>query len=79
MTPVEIALIILVSIWSFIFVIVAVGLIIILYQVKKAIDKVNKIIQTAENVTEGVGTPLKMAAEGIRSWLNKKGSTHKSK
>ena len=79
MTPVEIALVVLVSIWSLIFIIVAVGLIIVLYQVKKAIDKINKILQTAEDMTEGVGTPLKMAAEGLKSWLNKKSNSRKSK
>lgn len=71
MTPVDTALVILVSIWSFIFIIIAIGLIIVLYQVKKAIDKINRILANAEDVTEGVSAPLKMAAATLKSWLGK--------
>ncbi len=71
MTPVETALLILVSIWSLIFIVLAIGLIIILYQVKKAVDKVNRILANAEDVTEGVSAPLKMAAATLKNWFGK--------
>lgn len=72
MALLEIALVILVSIWSIIFVIIAIALIIILSKVQKAIDKINHILETAEDVTEGVGGPLKTIASTIFEFLRKR-------
>lgn len=72
MTPLETALVILVSIWSIIFIIIAAALIIILSKVQSALNKINKILDTAENVTEGVGGPLKTVASSIFEFLRKR-------
>ncbi len=74
MTPVETALVTLISIWSIIFVVVGIFLIVLLISVKKALDKVNKILQTTENVTEGVGVPLRIIADKIANFFSKKKS-----
>lgn len=75
MSTLEIALVILVSIWSLIFLIIALALLILLRQLKKALDKINNILQTAEDVTEGVKVPLKVAAAlGLATFFGKKGA-----
>lgn len=75
MSPLETALVILISIWSIIFVVVGIFLIVLLISVKRALDKVNKILKTTENVTEGVGVPLKIIADKIASFFSKKKSS----
>lgn len=77
MTTLETSLVILVSVWSLIFIVIAVGLIIILYQVKKAIDKVNRILDTTESITQGVGGPVKTVVSTISAFLKKAKATKK--
>ncbi|MBI2011350.1 hypothetical protein HYS91_01145 [Candidatus Daviesbacteria bacterium] len=71
MSALEIALVILISIWSLIFVIIAIALLVFLRQVKLALDRINKILENAEDVAEGVGAPLKMAAAGVAGLLSR--------
>lgn len=72
MEPLETALVILVSIWSLIFIMIAIAMIFLLREVKRALDKVNHILETTEEVAEGVGVPLKMAATGVAKFFNRK-------
>lgn len=72
MSPLETALVVLISIWSIIFVLVGIFLIILLVSVKRALDKVNRILKTTENVTEGVGVPLTMLFDKISSFFSSK-------
>lgn len=74
MSPLETALVVLISVWSIIFVVVGIFLIVLLISVKQALDKVNKILKTTENVTEGVGVPLKIIADKIANFFSKKKS-----
>lgn len=75
MSPLETALVVLISIWSIIFVVVGIFLIVLLISVKKALDKINKILKTTENVTEGVGVPLKIIVDKIANFFSKKKSS----
>lgn len=63
MSPLEIALVILVSVWTFIFVIMAIAIVVLLRGLKQALDKINHILETGENMVEGVGA----AASGVAS------------
>lgn len=75
MSLLESALVVLISIWSIIFVVVGIFLIVLLVSVKKALDKINKILKTTENVTEGVGVPLTILIEKITNFFSKKKSS----
>lgn len=71
-TPVETALVVLISIWSVIFVVVGIFLIILLISVKQALDKVNKILKTTENMADNVSGPLSSITSLIASFIKKK-------
>lgn len=72
MTPLETAFVILISIWSAIFIVIAIFLIIVVWNVQKLINKINKIVETTENMAENVSGPLKMVVQGISSFFNSK-------
>lgn len=72
MTPLESALVVLVLIWSLIFIIIAFALIIILIQVRRGLEKINKILDNAENVAENVSGPLKTVSSVVANFLKKK-------
>lgn len=69
MSPLELALVLLVTIWSIIFVVIGVSLVLLLREVKKALDSINHILENAENITEDVGSSLKTAASGVAGLL----------
>lgn len=71
MTPIETALIILVIIWSIIFIVFGAAMIIILWGVKRALDKVNNILDDAEKISSGVTLPLRAAAASIMGLIQK--------
>jgi hypothetical protein len=71
MSPLEIALVILVSVWSLIFIIMAVAMIVLLLGLKKAIDKINNILGQGEDVAQGLGAIGKVAATGASGLLLK--------
>lgn len=73
MSPLEIALVVLVSIWSAIFLVIAIAVIIMVREIKKGLEKLNKILDQAENVAEGFGTVGKMAGAGLSGLLMKAG------
>lgn len=62
MTTLEGALVFLILIWTLIFIIFGVALTIILVGLKKSIDKINRILDNAENLTHSLNTPAKAAA-----------------
>lgn len=79
MSSLEGALVILVSVWSIIFIVLGVAVFIILRQIKKALDKINHILSRAEEVTEGVGTVSKIATASMAKWLLNKQTKKLSK
>lgn len=70
MEALDTALIILVAIWSIIFLVLGIALIIFLRQVKLALDKVNRILQNAEDFTEDVGVPVRAVSATISRFLS---------
>lgn len=69
MSSLDTALVVLVSVWSIIFIIFGLAMIIILVQVKRALEKINHILQTADTVTEGVSIPLNAALSSVNDWI----------
>lgn len=74
MDPLEAALIILVLLWSLVFLIIGIFLIVVIKRITQALDKINRILQTAENVSEGIGIPLKAAASSLIGMARREGS-----
>lgn len=72
MGPLETALVVLVIIWTLIFVVVAVGMFILLLGLKRALDKINRILDQGEDVAKGIGAVGKAAAGGLAGLLIEK-------
>ena len=60
----EISLTVLVVIWSAIFLLLAAGLLMIFWKVKKGIDKINQILQDTKSITGNLANPLSKAFMG---------------
>lgn len=71
MTGLEVFLIIVITIWSLVFIAFGIALVFVLIQLKKALDKVNIMIDTAEEVTHEVGTSFRNIAAGIATIATK--------
>ncbi len=75
MSPLETALVILIIIWSFIFIIIAVALIYLLKEFKIAVDKVNIILAKGEKAAKEVEITAKMTSLGVAGILTKGGTS----
>jgi len=71
MSPLEIALIILVAIWSVIFLIIGIALVMIFLAVKRAIIKANDILDKTEAVADKVDLPSKVVMASIVAFMAK--------
>lgn len=71
MNPLEIALIILVAIWSVIFLIIGIALVMIFLAVKRAITKANDILDKTEAVADKVDLPSKVVMASIIAFMAK--------
>ena len=64
-------LIFLVLVWTVIFIVFGIAMVIILVSVKKSLDKINNILSDAEDFTHGVSVTGKAAAGTIMGLLGK--------
>lgn len=71
MSPLEIALIVLVAIWSVIFLIIGIALVMIFLAVKRAITKANDILDKTEAVADKVDLPSKVVMASIVAFMAK--------
>ncbi|MBI2593730.1 hypothetical protein HYW44_03740 [Candidatus Daviesbacteria bacterium] len=71
MSALEIALIILVAIWSIIFLIIGISLVMIFFAVKRAITKANDILEKTEAVADKVDLPSKVVMASIVAFMAK--------
>lgn len=67
----QIALVVLITIWTLIFVIIAVAIFLIFRAVKRAADKVNTILDSAEEIAENAKIPSKVAMAAVIGFLAK--------
>lgn len=70
MSILEIALVILVVIWSLIFIIIAVALVLLFREIKKSLDKINSILSTGEEMAMGAKALSKVAGSSISALLS---------
>lgn len=71
MAPLEIALVILVSIWTVIFIIIALSIFLIFLMVRKTINTINRIAQETEDVAKRVDIPSKIVMASILGFMAK--------
>lgn len=74
MGALEIALIVLVVVWTLIFVVFGIALIFILRGVKKSLDKINTILDDAHDFTHTVskaGTPLRILGAVVSKFMDR--------
>jgi hypothetical protein len=71
MTALEAALIILVAIWSIIFLIIGIALVMIFLAIKRAIGKANDILDKTEAVADKVDLPSKVVMASIVAFMAK--------
>jgi membrane-anchored glycerophosphoryl diester phosphodiesterase (GDPDase) len=71
MTALEAALIILVVIWSVIFLIIGIALVMIFLAIKRAITKANDILDKTEAVADKVDLPSKVVMASIVAFMAK--------
>lgn len=71
MTILETALIVLVVIWSVIFLIIGIALVMIFLAVKRAITKANDILDKTEAVADKVDLPSKVVMASIVAFMAK--------
>lgn len=67
----ELFLIILVSVWTVIFIIIAIILLFIFFAVKKALGRANRILEETENVAKRVDLPSKVVIASILAFMTK--------
>lgn len=71
MSFLEIALIVLVVIWSVIFLIIAIALIMIVLSVKRAVSKANDILDKTEVIANNINLPSKVVIATIVGFMAK--------
>ncbi len=71
MSPLEIALVTLVVIWTLMFALLAVAMVVLLLGLKRALDKINNILSQGEEMAHGLGAIGKVTASGIGGLLLK--------
>lgn len=71
MNGLEIALIILIAIWSIIFLIIAVAFIMLFFTIKKAIGKANNILDKTDEVASKIDLPSKVVITSILAFMAK--------
>lgn len=73
MSPLEIALVILVGIWSIIFIIIAIAAIMMVREVKRAMDRVNEILETFDQTVNNVAGPIQTISAALMGMVAKSG------
>lgn len=71
MSPLEIALIVLVVIWSIIFIIIAIALVMLILTIKKGLAKANDILDKTGAVADKVDLPSKLVMATIVGFVAK--------
>lgn len=73
MSGVEIALIILITIWSIIFIVIGIAVILVILSIRRAIKKVDTILDKTEELANKVDLPSKLITASIVGFMAKNG------
>ncbi len=73
MTAIEIALIVLITIWSIIFIVIGVALLIVFFSVKRALKKVDRLLDRTEEIANKADLPSKLVTASIVGFMAKNG------
>lgn len=73
MSPVEIALIILITIWSVIFIVIGTMVIIVFLSIRRAMQKVDRILDRTEEMANKADIPSKIVTASIMGFMAKNG------
>lgn len=73
MTAVEIALIVLITIWSIIFIVIGVAVLVVFFSVKKALKRVDKLLDRTEEIANKADLPSKLVTASIVGFMAKNG------
>lgn len=71
MDVLQIALVILVSVWTIIFIIMGIAMYFIYRSVRRAMDKVNRFLDTTEEMAESARLPSKVIMGAVMGFLAK--------
>ncbi len=71
MTGLEIILIILIAIWSVIFLVIGIMLVMVFFQVKRAISKANSILDKTALIADKADLPSKVVTASIIAFMAK--------
>ncbi len=80
MSILEIVLVIMVTVWTVIFIGLGVAFFILLKSIKSSLDRINHILESAEHFTEGVetvGDGVKAAASSLMGLLGRRSGPQK--
>lgn len=69
MSPLETVLVVLVSLWTIIFIIITIALVVLIFWVKSMLNKVNRILDHGEDVARGIGAMSRSGLTGIGGLL----------
>ncbi len=75
MSPVEIALIVLITIWSVIFIVIGLAVIVVFLSIRRAMRKVDNILDKTEELANKADLPSKLVTASIMSFMAKNGYT----
>lgn len=73
MSAVEIALIVLITIWSIIFIVIGIAVIVVFLAVRRAMKKVDTILDKTEELANKADIPSKLVTAAIMSFMAKNG------
>ena len=73
MSPVEVALIILITIWSIIFIVIGIAVLLVFLSVKRALTKVDRILDKTEELANQADLPSKLVTASIVGFMAKNG------
>lgn len=73
MSGVEIALIVLITIWSIIFIAIGVAVLFVVFSIKRALNKVDRILDRTEELANKADLPSKMVTGALMGFMAKNG------
>ncbi|MBI2022217.1 hypothetical protein HYS93_05070 [Candidatus Daviesbacteria bacterium] len=71
MNLLETALVVLVTVWTIVFIIIAIAVLLVFFSIKKGLDKANKILDETEDIAKRIDLPSKVVIASILAFMAK--------